>query len=123
MSQYQSGSCNIGGGEVKRRQIVAVFGAFFTLSSLVGFVTQDISQSARLSIFLPALVFAIGFFQSRQKFCVAYGFMGTFNFGRLGQISKVQSPEDRARDRKFALVLLSKAVLLAAAITAIALFI
>ena len=123
MSQYQAGSCNIGGGEIKRRQIVAVFGAFFTLSSLVGFVTQDVSRSARISIFLPALVFAIGFFQSRQKFCVAYGFMGTFNFGKMGQISKVQSPEDRARDRKFALKLLGKAVLLAAVITLLALFI
>ena len=123
MSQYQAGSCNIGGGEIKRRQIVAVFGAFFTLSSLVGFVTQDVSRSARMSIFLPALVFAIGFFQSRQKFCVAYGFMGTFNFGKMGQISKVQSPEDRARDRKFALKLLGKAVLLAAVITVFALFI
>ena len=123
MSQYQAGSCNIGGGEIKRRQIVAVFGAFFTLSSLVGFVTQDVSRSARISIFLPALVFAIGFFQSRQKFCVAYGFMGTFNFGKMGQISKVQSPEDRARDRKFALKLLGKAVLLAAVITVFALFI
>ena len=123
MSQYQAGICNIGGGEIKRRQIVAVFGAFFTLSSLVGFVTQDVSRSARISIFLPALVFAIGFFQSRQKFCVAYGFMGTFNFGKMGQISKVQSPEDRARDRKFALKLLGKAVLLAAVITLLALFI
>ena len=123
MSQYQAGSCNIGGGEIKRRQIVAVFGAFFTLSSLVGFVTQDVSRSARISIFLPAFVFAIGFFQSRQKFCVAYGFMGTFNFGKMGQISKVQSPEDRARDRKFALKLLGKAVLLAAVITLLALFI
>jgi len=123
MSQYQAGSCNIGGGEIKRRQIVAVFGAFFTLSSLVGFVTQDVSRSARITIFLPALVFAIGFFQSRQKFCVAYGFMGTFNFGKMGQISKVQSPEDRARDRKFALKLLGKAVLLAAVITLFALFI
>lgn len=123
MSQYQAGSCNIGGGEIKRRQIVAVFGAFFTLSSLVGFVTQDVSRSARITIFLPALVFAIGFFQSRQKFCVAYGFMGTFNFGKMGQISKVQSPEDRARDRKFALKLLGKAVLLAAVITVFALFI
>ena len=123
MSQYQAGSCNIGGGEIKRRQIVAVFGAFFTLSSLVGFVTQDVSRSARITIFLPALVFAIGFFQSRQKFCVAYGFMGTFNFGKMGQISKVQSPEDRASDRKFALKLLGKAVLLAAVITVFALFI
>lgn len=123
MSQYQAGSCNIGGGEVKRRQLVAMFGAFFTISTLVGFITQDISKGARISIFLPALVFAIGFFQSRQKFCVAYGFMGAFNFGRIGDVSKVQSPEDRARDRKFAVILLSKAVLLAAVITAIAQFV
>lgn len=123
MSNYQAGSCNIGGSEIKRRQLVAMFGAFFTISTLVGFITQDISNGARLSIFLPALVFSIGFFQARQKFCVAYGFMGAFNFGKMGDISKVQSSEDRARDRKFALVLLSKATLLAAAITAVAQFV
>jgi hypothetical protein len=68
------------------------------------------------------MVFSVGFIQSRKKFCLAYGFMGTFNLGKLGDISRVQSPEDRRADRKTALSILAQAALLALALTAIAVF-
>jgi len=45
--------------------------------------------------------------------------MGTFNFGKLGQLSKVTSPAERAADRKVALSILFQSLLLAAAVTAI----
>jgi hypothetical protein len=32
-SEYVAGSCNIGKGEIRRRQIVALFGIFLTISS------------------------------------------------------------------------------------------
>jgi hypothetical protein len=48
--------------------------------------------------------------------------MGTFNLGKLGDISRVQSPEDRRADRKTALSILAQAALLALALTAIAVF-
>jgi hypothetical protein len=67
----------------------------------------------------PALIFAIGFIQSRRKFCLAYGLMGTFNFGPLGKLSKVATPEDRKADRKTAISILVQALALALTITLI----
>jgi len=118
-SDYIPGSCNIGKAEVKRRQIVSVFGLILMLISIVAITTSEQSRTARLSIFLPALIFSVGFIQSRSKFCLAYGLAGTFNFGKLGDISKVQSLEDKRADRKTASLIMFKSIALAAAITAV----
>ncbi len=118
-AEYIPGTCNIGSGEVKRRQLVAISGLFLTVFSAITIVATDQSKSSRLSIFLPALIFSIGFVQSRKKFCLAYGLAGTFNFGKLGQISKVQSSEDKKADRKTAVSILLQSVAVAALITAV----
>jgi hypothetical protein len=118
-SEYIPGTCNIGKGEIRRRQLVALFGIFLTVSSATALLATDQTRSSRLSIFVPALVFSIGFVQSRSKFCLAYGLAGTFNFERLGKISKVQSAEDRKADRKTAIAILLKSAALAALITAV----
>ncbi len=118
-SEYVAGSCNIGKGEIRRRQLVALFGIFLTISSATALLATDQSRSSRISIFVPALVFSVGFVQSRSKFCLAYGLAGTFNFERLGKISRVASVEDRKADRKTAIVILLKSVALAALITAV----
>ena len=118
-SEYAAGSCNIGKGEIRRRQLVALFGIFLTISSATALLATDQSRFSRISIFVPALVFSVGFVQSRSKFCLAYGFAGTFNFERLGKISRVQSVQDRKADRKTAIVILLKSAALAAVITAV----
>jgi hypothetical protein len=118
-SAYVPGTCNIGQGEVKRRQAVAIFGLILIVISSAGILATDQDRGARLSIFIPALIFSIGFVQSRKKFCLAYGLAGTFNFGKLGQISKVQSPEDKKADRKTAVSILFQSIALAGLITTI----
>ena len=118
-SGYIPGTCNIGKGEIRQRQLVALFGIFLTVSSASALLATDQSRSSRLSIFIPALVFSIGFVQSRSKFCLAYGLAGIFNFEKLGKITKVQSVEDRKADRKTAISILFKSAALAALITAV----
>lgn len=118
-NEYVAGSCNIGKGEIRRRQLVALFGIFLTISAATALLATDQSRTSRISIFLPALVFSVGFIQSRSRFCLAYGFAGTFNFERLGKISRVQSEQDRKADRKTALVILLKSAALAALLTAV----
>ena len=118
-NEYIPGTCNIGKGEIRQRQIVALFGVFLTIFSATALLATDQSRTSRLSLFVPALVFSIGFVQSRSKFCLAYGLAGTFNFERLGKITKVQSAEDRKADRKTAIVILLKSAALAALITAV----
>ena len=118
-SEYIPGSCNIGTGEIKRRQAVALFGLFLTIFSITTLLVTDQNKSSRLSIFIPAMIFSVGFIQSRSKFCLAYGLAGTFNFDRLGKISKVGSAADRMADRKTAVLILIKSVALASLITAV----
>lgn len=118
MSQeYIPGTCNIGKGEIRRRQIVALAGAVISLTSLIGLISTDSARSARFSLFFPLFVFAIGFVQSRKKFCLAYGFLGTFNFGGLGQISRVADPIAKKADRQTALVILFQSASLALGLT------
>ena len=119
--EYIPGSCNIGKGEIRRRQFVALVGLFFSISTLFTFNAVDAPPAIRLGIFFPLMVASVGFVQSRSKFCLAYGFAGTFNIGKLGDIKRVASKEDRAADRKTALVILGKSFLLAAIATGVVL--
>jgi len=118
-NQYIPGTCNLGKDEIRSRQIVALFGLFLTISSIIGILAADQGRSVRFSIFIPAMIFSVGFVQSRSKFCLAYGLAGTFNFERLGKISRVSSVEDRRADRKTAITILLKAAALAAVITVV----
>ena len=117
--EYIPGTCNIGKGEIRRRQTVAVIGTFASISSFVALTSIDAPKDSRLGIFFPLFVASVGFVQSRSKFCLAYGFAGTFNIGKLGDIKRVASKEDRAADRKTALVILGKSFILAAIATGI----
>jgi hypothetical protein len=118
-NQYIPGTCNLGKDEIRSRQIVALFGLFLTISSVIGILAADQGRSVRFSIFIPAMIFSVGFVQSRSKFCLAYGLAGTFNFERLGKVSRVQSAQDRKADRKTAIIILLKAAALAAVITVV----
>jgi len=120
-TEYVPGSCNIGKGEIRRRQLVALVGLFFTISMLVTLSAVDAARGMRFAIFFPILVTSIGFVQSRSKFCLAYGFAGTFNVGKLGDIKRVASKEDRQADRETALKILGKSFLLAILATAVVL--
>lgn len=120
--QYIPGTCNIGKSEIRQRQVVALIGLFLSISSLVGFISTGASQSVRLGIFLPLTVFSIGWVQSRKKFCLAYGFLGTFNFGRLGRVSRVADKASLAADRKTALSILLQSLGLAAILTLVVYF-
>ncbi|CAB4786346.1 hypothetical protein MCEMRE22_01044 [Candidatus Nanopelagicaceae bacterium] len=117
--QYIAGTCNIGKNEIRQRQVVALIGLFLSLSSLIGFISTSASQSVRLGIFLPLTVFSIGWVQSRKKFCLAYGFMGTFNFGKLGKVSRVSDKASLAADRKTAVSILLQSLGLASILTLI----
>ena len=114
---YIPGTCNLGKSEIRRRQFVALLGLFLSGSTLLGLIGSNAPASARWGLFVPLMVFSVGFIQSRKKFCLAYGFMGTFNLGKLGDLSRVQSAEDRKADRKTALTILVQSALLALTLT------
>lgn len=116
-NQYVAGACNIGTGEIRRRQLVAIIGSILSVSALIGFISTSAEPSLRLGIFIPLAVACIGWVQSQRKFCLAYGLMGTFNFGKLGQLSRVQDKAALAADRRTALLILAQSFALAAVLT------
>ena len=118
-TQYMPGSCNIGKNEIRQRQVVALIGAILTLVAGAGLLSNEDPNPPRFFIFFPALIFAIGFVQSRKKFCLAYGFAGTFNFGKLGKASRVASAADRKADRKTAINIFLQSAGLALGITVV----
>ena len=119
--EYIPGSCNIGKGEIRRRQLVALVGLVSSILMVLFFSVTDAPVEIRLGIFFPLLVASVGFVQSRSKFCLAYGFAGTFNIGKLGDIKRVASKEDRKADRVTALKILGKSLFLAAIATGVVL--
>lgn len=113
-NEYVPGTCNIGPGEIRQRRAVAIVGFLLFIALSIALFVIDASRQSRLGLFFPLVVASIGWVQSRKKFCLAYGFMGTFNFGKIGQISRVQDKEAKSADRKTALSILFQAVLYAA---------
>jgi hypothetical protein len=121
-TEYIPGTCNIGKAEIRQRQVVALIGLFLSVSSLIGFISTHASANVRLGIFLPLTIFSIGWVQSRKKFCLAFGFMGTFNFARIGKMSKVVDKASLAADRKTAAIILLQSLALSATLTALIYF-
>jgi hypothetical protein len=117
VEQYQAGVCNIGGAEVARRRQVAYLGAVLFLAAAAFSIINNYSAVASLIVIIPALIFSIGLVQSRKRFCLAYGLMGTFNFAKLGSITKVEDKAALAADRKTALAILVQSLGLSLALT------
>ncbi len=116
-STYIPGTCNLGANEIRQRKLVGLVGLFFSISSLIGLMSIGAARESRLGIFLPLMVASVGFVQVRRKFCLAYGFAGTFNFGKLGDISRVSDPINRSADRVASLKVLLISFLLASIAT------
>ena len=123
MSDYISGACNIGPAEIKRRKQGAYLGGALYLIVSISLIASDASKSTRLWVFLPAALFAVGYIQSKRKFCVAYGFLGIFNFEKLGNTTRIKVNQDLKADRKYAIKLMVQALLLATALTLLAILI
>jgi hypothetical protein len=115
--QYIPGTCNIGKSEIRRRQFVALIGAVATILGAISIGNKFPNHNVRIWLFIPALVFSIGWIQSKKKFCLAYGYMGVFNFKNGRDTNKVISKEDLAADRATAFQILTQAIVLAFAIT------
>jgi hypothetical protein len=112
-TEYVPGTCNIGPVEIRQRRAVAVIGFILFISSSIALFGIDAPRATRLGLFFPLVVASIGWVQSRKKFCLAYGFMGTFNFGKIGQLSRVQDKAAKRADRITALSILFQALLYA----------
>jgi hypothetical protein len=118
--EYLPGVCNIGSREIMRRRAVGIAAIVFAL--IAGYtllMADEVNRVARWGVFLPLFVSAIGFIQARSKFCLAYGLVGTFNFGKIGDMERVFDAESKKSDRRKALAILIQSALIAGTATAI----
>lgn len=115
--EYISGTCNIGGAEVRRRQVSGVIGAVLSVTFSLACIWVNAPKGVRSLVFIPLVVALTGWLQSRSRFCAAFGLLGIFNFGELGKATRIVEPDQRSRDRKRALVLLTQAVALSVVFT------
>jgi hypothetical protein len=117
MPEARNSSCNIGGPEVRRRKIAGIISAVFTIIVAISLIVLDASLVMRSVIFIPVLMTAIGWYQTRRRFCLAYGFAGVFNLGDLGRGQTVMDPAQRRRDRIQVFKTIGEAVLISSLVT------
>lgn len=98
-NDYIAGVCNIGAAEVRQRLLTSFVGLGLALAAAVWLLASDAPRVARWLLLIPLLVWSVGLVQARRRFCVAYGILGTFNFGTLGKLSRVNDPAFRRADR------------------------
>lgn len=120
MSQYQAGVCNIGPSEVARRRQVAYLGGALYIFFIAFAILKDFSSVTTVTALFPAIIFSVGFIQSRRKFCLAYGLMGSFNFQKLGSLTQVEDQISLKADRSTAISILTQALGLALLLTSLA---
>ena len=97
---YRAGGCNIGPAEIARRRRGAWLASAATVAFYVALVALGPPPAARLLVALPAASAAVSWLQVRERFCVAFGGAGVFNFGPLGRPLRVTDAAARRADRR-----------------------
>jgi hypothetical protein len=100
---YNAGTCNIGPQEIAARRRAGHGGAAITLALLAVLLLVGPPPIWRLAIAVPAAGTAVTYLQAILRFCVAFGWMGVFNFGSVGTTTSVADAEARRADRARAL--------------------
>lgn len=109
-TSYVPGTCNIGSAEIAQRRRVGWAGVGLGLLAVIVLIVVDASPVLRTLVFLPFAGGAIGLVQARRGFCMAYGWLGVFNFDRLGKQTRVSDENARRADRAMAIRILLEAI-------------
>ena len=97
---YESGVCNIGADEIRRRNYGGWMGLLITAVAYAVLVVSGVNPWWRLLLFFPAAASASGFLQARLRFCTGFARRGIFNFGSLGEAHQVVDQAARASDQR-----------------------
>lgn len=110
---YVPGTCNIGPDEIKMRMTAGWFGVIATIVIGALLIYLPVTPWARLVLFFPATIGALGFLQGAFHFCVAFGMEGLFNVANpAGKTESVSQKEFRAADKKKAIQIIAYSVLI-----------
>jgi hypothetical protein len=76
---YIPGVCNINHAEIAYRKKAGYLGVALFVVILAVMLALSVNRYARLALFIPAFLAAIGFLQAKNRFCVGYGAAGQQN--------------------------------------------
>ncbi len=99
-TEYSPGECNIGSAEIVYRRRFGWVLSGVTLAGLLVLLWSGVDPLWRLLLSIPAGLSAVGFLQARSHFCVRLAHEGIYNFGPLGERTRVQDADARRRDRR-----------------------
>ncbi len=109
---YSPGVCNIGDDERALRRMTGWLGVAMSAAIVVAFVELRIAGVPRLVLLLPSSLAAVGFIQSRARFCGNFGLRGLYNFGGVGAVSNIPDANSRLRDRATALRIIAYSLII-----------
>ncbi len=118
-NDYIPGKCNLGTEEIEMRSRKAKIGLMLTLLSIIAIQIFHPSLNYRLLIFIPLFYSILCYYQAQQKFCVAFGIIGIYNFETLGKSKRVTQNEFKNQDIKNSWLIILKTFLLSFIIVAI----
>lgn len=99
--KYVPGVCNINREEIARRRMIGYIGLVSTIVLFGLLEVLHSSDYARLSLFVPAYVCAVGFLQAANHFCTGYGSRGLQNATEGSSApSEVTDQKALAQDRR-----------------------
>lgn len=117
---YIPGVCNINHAEIASRRKAGHFGLGLFIVVLAASFILPIDRYARLVLFVPAFITAIGYLQARNRFCVAYAAAGQQNADEDSTKAQAIADADAKRqDKRKARVMNTQAAFIALAITLI----
>ncbi|MHA2502942.1 MAG: hypothetical protein ACXAE3_08735 [Candidatus Kariarchaeaceae archaeon] len=125
-ADYIPGVCNIGPEEIKKRKLAFNVSLVGVVGVAIAYLLIPLNQFT--TILGLAVLFATGagsgvsYLQVREKFCVAYGSIGVFNFQDLGNHDKVADTVAKKADRDKVRKMFLQAALLGIIYTAIVYF-
>ncbi|HQW24987.1 MAG TPA: hypothetical protein PLV75_03475 [Saprospiraceae bacterium] len=98
---YIPGQCNIGPGEIRKRNRIGFIGLALMIVFLIGAEFYQIPKGWKLLLFAPTAYALSGFIQARHKFCFVFGYFGLFS--TTGKRTRVIDPIQLRQDRLKAL--------------------
>ena len=111
-NDYIPGKCNLGSKEIEMRKRKALGGLILTILSIIAIQIFHLSPKYRLIIFIPLFYSILCYYQAQQKFCVAFGIIGIYNFGNLGKSKRVIESEFKNKDIRNSWLIIFKTLLL-----------
>lgn len=118
-TEYVAGRTNIGDHEVHYRRVVQGWGGLvLTIALLAIIYFFNFYFLAYLVLFIPIYISLTGFYQARQKFCIAYGKSGVCNVSSVaGETRDVIGRLNRNKDSKKANKMIATSFLISSVIT------